>query len=42
VFSIEPGLYFPGRFGLRYENTVVLEESGPRALNHAPRRPALG
>lgn len=37
VFSIEPGLYFPGRFGLRYENTVVLEESGPRSLNHAPR-----
>jgi Xaa-Pro aminopeptidase len=41
VFSIEPGLYFPGRFGLRYENTGVREESGPRALNHAPRRPAL-
>ena len=41
VFSIEPGLYFPGRFGLRYENTVVLEESGPRALNHAPERVPL-
>jgi Xaa-Pro aminopeptidase len=41
VFSIEPGLYFPGRFGLRYENTVVLEESGPRSLNHAPRRPVF-
>jgi Xaa-Pro aminopeptidase len=41
VFSIEPGLYFPGRFGLRYENTVVLESSGPRALNHAPERPRL-
>jgi Xaa-Pro aminopeptidase len=41
VFSIEPGLYFPGRFGLRYENTVVLEASGPRALNHAPERNSL-
>jgi Xaa-Pro dipeptidase len=41
VFSIEPGLYFPGRFGLRYENTVVLEEGGARSLNHAPQRPAL-
>ena len=42
VFSIEPGLYFPGRFGLRYENSVVLEASGPRSLNHAPDRNALG
>jgi Xaa-Pro aminopeptidase len=42
VFSIEPGLYFPGRFGLRYENSVVLEVSGPRSLNHAPERNALG
>jgi Xaa-Pro dipeptidase len=41
VFSIEPGLYVPGRFGLRYENTVVLDEAGPRALNHAPERIAL-
>jgi Xaa-Pro aminopeptidase len=41
VFSIEPGLYVAGRFGLRYENTVVLEESGPRSLNHAPERVAL-
>jgi Xaa-Pro aminopeptidase len=41
VFSIEPGLYVAGRFGLRYENTVVLEESGPRALNHAPERVPL-
>jgi Xaa-Pro aminopeptidase len=41
VFSIEPGLYYPGRFGLRYENTVVLEASGPRALNHAPERNLL-
>jgi Xaa-Pro dipeptidase len=41
VFSIEPGLYFPGRFGLRYENTVALTEDGLRTLNAAPERPAL-
>lgn len=41
VFSIEPGLYFPGRFGLRYENSVVLEPDGPRSLNQAPRRNRL-
>jgi Xaa-Pro aminopeptidase len=41
VFSIEPGLYVPGRYGLRYENTVALTEDGLRVLNHAPERPAL-
>jgi Xaa-Pro aminopeptidase len=42
VFSIEPGLYVPGRYGLRYENTVALTEDGLVTLNHAPERPALG
>jgi Xaa-Pro dipeptidase len=41
VFSLEPGLYVAGRYGLRYENTVVLEETGARSLNHAPARPGL-
>lgn len=27
--TIEPGLYFPGRFGLRLEVSVVLAEEGP-------------
>src|SRR5207237_8522804 len=35
-FSIEPGLYLPGRFGVRIEDTVVLEEAGTRRLNNAP------
>jgi Xaa-Pro aminopeptidase/Xaa-Pro dipeptidase len=26
VFTIEPGLYFPGRFGIRLENVVFVEE----------------
>jgi Xaa-Pro aminopeptidase len=41
VFSIEPGLYFAGRFGLRYENSVVLEPGGARSLNHAAVRYTL-
>jgi Xaa-Pro aminopeptidase len=41
VFSIEPGLYVPGRYGLRYENTVALTDDGLVTLNHAPERPRL-
>jgi Xaa-Pro dipeptidase len=36
VFTIEPGVYLPGRFGLRYENTVVLGADGPEELNKTP------
>lgn len=37
AFSIEPGVYLPGRFGLRLEDIVVATESGPYRLNDAPR-----
>jgi Xaa-Pro aminopeptidase len=37
AFSIEPGIYFPGRFGLRLEDIVVADDAGPQRLNHAPR-----
>jgi Xaa-Pro aminopeptidase len=33
AFSIEPGIYLPGRFGLRLEDIVVADESGPDELN---------
>ena len=36
-FSIEPGIYLPGRFGLRLEDIVVASSVGPVRLNHAPR-----
>jgi Xaa-Pro aminopeptidase len=35
AFSIEPGIYLPGRFGLRLEDIVVAAAEGPDALNKA-------
>jgi Xaa-Pro aminopeptidase len=35
AFSIEPGIYLPGRFGLRLEDIVVAAEAGPDPLNRA-------
>jgi Xaa-Pro aminopeptidase len=35
AFSIEPGIYFPGRFGMRLEDIVVVHEGGSEALNTA-------
>jgi Xaa-Pro aminopeptidase len=37
AFSIEPGIYLPGRFGMRLEDIVVASPSGPDRLNTAPR-----
>lgn len=37
VFSVEPGIYLPGRTGIRIEDIVALEESGPRLLTRSPR-----
>jgi Xaa-Pro aminopeptidase len=33
VFSIEPGIYLPGRFGIRLEEIVVLRADGPEILS---------
>ena len=35
AFSIEPGIYLPGRFGLRLEDIVVAAGAGPDELNRA-------
>jgi Xaa-Pro aminopeptidase len=35
AFSVEPGLYFAGRFGMRLEDIVVVGPDGPDALNRA-------
>jgi Xaa-Pro aminopeptidase len=37
VFSIEPGIYMPGKFGLRLEEIVILREDGPEILSSLPR-----
>jgi Xaa-Pro aminopeptidase len=37
AFSVEPGIYLPGRFGLRLEDIVVATPDGPERLNQAPR-----
>ena len=37
VFSIEPGIYLPGRFGIRLEDIVILRENGPEILSSLPR-----
>jgi Xaa-Pro aminopeptidase len=37
AFSVEPGIYIAGRFGMRLEDIVVATVSGPLRLNNAPR-----
>ena len=37
VFSIEPGIYLPGRFGIRLEDIVILRADGPEILSDLPR-----
>jgi Xaa-Pro aminopeptidase len=41
VFSIEPGIYLPGVSGIRIEDIVALEETGPRLLTTSPREPLI-
>ena len=41
AFSVEPGIYFPGRFGMRLEDIVVATHDGPLRLNNAARDLAI-
>jgi Xaa-Pro dipeptidase len=36
TFSVEPGIYLPGRWGARIEDIVVVTEDGVRRLNNRP------
>ena len=36
-FSIEPGIYLPGKGGIRIEDLVMCTEDGVEVLNHAPK-----
>ena len=38
AYSVEPGIYLPGRFGLRLEDIVVTSADGPDPLNRADHR----
>jgi Xaa-Pro aminopeptidase len=37
VISAEPGIYLPGRFGVRIEDVIVLTENGNNNLMEAPK-----
>ncbi|MFE4645632.1 aminopeptidase P family protein [Streptomyces sp. NPDC056730] len=40
-FSVEPGVYLPGRFGARIEDIVTVTEDGGRRLNNTPHEMAI-
>lgn len=37
VLSAEPGVYLPGKFGVRTEDVIFLTETGNHILTHAPK-----
>jgi Xaa-Pro aminopeptidase len=38
--TVEPGIYLPGRFGIRLEDSVIVETDRARRLNQVPFEPA--
>jgi Xaa-Pro dipeptidase len=41
TFSIEPGIYLPGRFGVRIEDIAVVTAGDPEILSTLPHAPVL-
>ena len=37
VVTVEPGVYLPGKFGIRIEDLVVVSEDGNRILTSIPK-----
>jgi Xaa-Pro aminopeptidase len=35
AFSIEPGIYLPGRFGVRIEDIAIITPEGEENINHS-------
>ena len=38
IVTIEPGIYLPGKFGVRIEDDVLIEKGGCRELTSASRK----
>ena len=36
AFSVEPGIYFPGKWGARIEDIVIVTEDGVESVNSRP------
>ena len=41
TFTVEPGIYLPGRFGVRLEDLVIVREDGVENLTRSPKVPVL-
>jgi len=41
AFTIEPGAYLAGRFGVRIEDTVILGTDGVAPVTSAPHTPLM-
>jgi len=39
--TIEPGIYLPGRFGVRLEDLVIIHEDGIEILSNTPKMPVV-
>ena len=41
IFSVEPGIYLKGKFGVRIEDLVAITEDGAITLNQMHREPMI-
>jgi len=42
VVTVEPGIYIPGKFGIRIEDDVLVTKTGPKILTRTKTSPGLG
>ncbi|NDD97667.1 MAG: M24 family metallopeptidase, partial [Actinobacteria bacterium] len=41
AFSVEPGIYVPGKWGMRLEDIVVASDDGPDPMNRVSHELAI-
>ena len=41
IVTVEPGIYIPGKFGVRIEDMAYITESGCKNLTNAPKEPLI-